>query len=160
MHPHKALGPDGMNLFFCQKVWNVISGDVFAIVLAILDGHAIPPKLNHTFVTLIPKKSQLEHITDVRSISLCNMAYKLVTKVIANCLKSFLLTIISNTQGAFTQGRLISDNILMAFEILHTMRGDASSNGSMAIKLDMSKAYDRVEWAFLSRAMLKLGFRP
>jgi len=66
-------------------------------------------------VPLIPKKSKPELISDFRPISLCNVAYKLKTKVIANRLSLFFPSIISDTQGAFTQGHLISDNILIAY---------------------------------------------
>jgi len=110
MHPHKVPGHNDMNPFFYQKFWDIIGDDVTATVFAILEGHAVPPTLNHTIVTLIPKKTRPEQITEFRLISLCNVAYKLVTKVIANWLKPFLPAIISDTQGAFTQGRLISDN--------------------------------------------------
>jgi len=112
-----------MNPFFFQKFWDSIGNDVSSAMLPILNGHPIPPKLNHTFVALIPKKPRPEHISEYRSISLCNMVYKLVTKVVANRLKPLLHSIISDTQGAFAQGSLISDNILIAFEIMHAMRG-------------------------------------
>jgi len=160
MHPHKALGLDGLNPFFFQKLWDSIGGEVSAAVISILNGHPIPPKLNHTFVALIPKKPKLEHIFEFRPISLCNVVYKLVNKVIANRLKPLLPSIISSTQGAFTQGCLISDNILVAFEVMHAMQGDTCSTGSMVVKLDMAKAFDQIEWPFLSAVMLKLGFQP
>ena len=70
------------------------------------------------------------------------MVYKLITKVIANRIKPLLPSIVFDTQGAFTQGRLISDNILMAYEVFHAMRSDTNLNGSMAVKLDMAKAFD------------------
>jgi len=159
MHPHKAPGPNGMNAFFFQKFWDSIGGDVSAAVLSILNGHLIPHNLNHTYIALIPKKPKPELSSDFRPISLCNVVYKLITKVIANRVKPLLPSIISDTQGAFTQGRLISDNILIAYEVFHAMRSDTTMNGSMAVKLDMAKAFDRVEWTFLSRVMLQLGFR-
>lgn len=160
MHPHKAPGPDGLNPHFYQKFWETIGDDVSSAVLAILEGQSIPPELNHTLVTLIPKKPKPSVITEFRPISLWNVAYRLITKVISNRLKPLLPHIISDTQGAFTWGRLITDNILIAFEILHTMHNDLSPKGAMAIKLDMTKAYDRVEWSFLANIMLRMGFRP
>ena len=148
-----------MNPFFFQKFWDSIGDDVSTVVLSILDGHPIPSKLNHTYVALIPKKPKPENIFDFCPISLCHVIYKLIMKVIANRLKPLLPSIISNTQGAFTQGRLISNNVLIACKVLHAMRGDMTVDGSMAVKLDMSKAFDRVEWPFLKSVILRLGFR-
>ena len=84
---------------------------------------------------------------------------KFFSKVLCNRLKKFLNKIITEHQSAFAKGRLITDNILIAFETLHTMKHyNSSSNGFMALKLDMSKAYDRVEWVFLENVMRKMGF--
>jgi len=74
-------------------------------------------------------------------------------------LKKILPLIISDTQGAFVSGRVITDNIIIAHELIHALRtNDAVSKEFMAIKTDMSKAYDRVEWCFLERLMEKMGF--
>ena len=129
-------------------------------VLAILNGSPIPEGMNHTYVALIPKKHKPIDVSDFRPISLCNVIYKLVTKVITNRLKELLPVIISENQCAFTPGRLITNNILVAFEVFHSMNCYSGSNGSMAIKLDIAKPYDKVEWNFLRRVMLKLDFKP
>ena len=94
-----------------------------------------------------------------RPISLCNVIYKLISKVLANRLKSLLPSIVSENQSAFQARRVITDNILMAFETLHYMKTQQNgSTGFMALKLDISKAYDRVEWSFLECLLRKLGF--
>jgi hypothetical protein len=88
-----------------------------------------------------------------------NVLYKIVSKVLANRLKVTLPMVISLNQSAFLPGRLITDNILAAYETLHTMQTRLWSKvGFMGIKLDMSKAYDRVEWDFLEAVMVKMGF--
>ena len=87
------------------------------------------------------------------------MLYKIFSKVLANQLKKLLPSIIIEHQSAFTKDRLISDNILVAFETLHSLqRYKSDSHGFMALKLDMSKPYDRVEWNFLGEIMRKMGF--
>ena len=87
------------------------------------------------------------------------MLYKIFSKVLANRLKRILPLLISEHQSAFLKGRLITDNILIAFETLHYMKNhNSGSTGFMALKLDMSKAYDRVEWFFLEDVMRQIGF--
>ena len=76
-----------------------------------------------------------------------------------NRLKQVLPHLISEHQGAFMMDRLISDNIMVAFETLHYMRNHSSRNiRYIALKLDMSKAYDNVEWVYMEKLMQKNGF--
>lgn len=87
------------------------------------------------------------------------MIYKIITKSLANRLKASLPSIISDEQSAFVPWRLITYNIIVAFETLHAIRRKTGGkNGLMALKLDMSKAYDRVEWSFLGDIMTLLDF--
>ena len=128
-------------------------------MLSCLNSGTIPASLNHTYITLVPKSKSPKRVTKFRPISLCNILYKLIAKVLANRLKSLLPHVVSESQSAFQSDKAISDNILVAFETLHHMKMKKSGKeGYMAMKLDMSKAYDRVEWIFLKSLMLKLGF--
>ena len=118
----------------------------------------MPTHLNHTFISLIPKIKNSERAKDFRPISLCNVMYKLISKTIAD-LKKILPKLVSESQGAFMSDHLISNNILVAFETLHHLKNKIKGRiGFMALKLDMSKAYDKVEWNFLEKIMGKLGF--
>lgn len=155
----KAPGPDGMPAVFYKNFWDVVGGKVTSEVLDILNGGQMPLGWNETTIVLIPKVKQPEQIKDLRPISLRNVLYKIVSKVLANRVKKVLPDVISQSQSAFVPGRLISDNILIAYEQTHCLRHKRTGNvGFAALKLDMSKAYDRVEWEFLSEMMIKLGF--
>ena len=146
MAPLNAPGPDGMPPIFYQHYWHLIGDDVARAVLFCLQNGHFPPDLNRTYPTLIPKVKKPEQVTDFYNIALCNVLYKLVSKVLANRLKKILPLIISEAQSAFQSDKAISDNILVAFETLHHMKtSNSGKNGIMTVKLDMSKAYDRVE---------------
>ena len=90
MAPSKALGPNGMPPIFYQKYWHVVGQDVTNVVLSYLNSGCLLKSINHTFITLIPKVKNLEKLTEFRPISLCNVIYKLVSKVLANRLKLIL----------------------------------------------------------------------
>ena len=159
MAPMKAPGPDGMPPLFFQHFWPMIEGDVTHSMLSWLNLGTLPHPVNHTFITLIPKKKNPSSVSEYRPISLCNVLYKIFSKVLANKLKKLLNSVIIEHQSAFAKGRLITDNILIAFETLHCMKNyNSGTNGFMALKLDMSKAYDRVEWVYLEILMRKMGF--
>ncbi|KAL5569691.1 hypothetical protein UlMin_026266 [Ulmus minor] len=99
---------------------------------------------------------------DFRHIRLYSVLYKVVSKCLANRLKVYLDDLISENQSAFVVGRLIHDNIIAWFEGIHMMKQGRFGNGKkMALKLDMSKAFNHVEWKFLEAVMTKMGFaRP
>ena len=119
----------------------------------------MPQSLGHSFITLIPKVKNPEYVSQFRPISLSNVLYHIFAKVLANRLKKIMPLLISEHQSAFLFDRLISDNILVAFETLHHMRNhNKGKTGFMALKLDMSKAYDRVEWLFMEHVLMKMGF--
>ena len=159
MHPLKAPGPDGMPTLFYQKFWPIVGDVVTKTILDFLNHGLYPPSFNETHIVLILKVKEPKRVTDFRPISLCNVVFRITSKVIANRLKKILPSIIGDTQSAFVHGRLITDNVLVAFETMHHINGKkGGKKGEMALKLDMSKAYDRVEWVCLEKIMAKLGF--
>ncbi|XP_057808453.1 uncharacterized protein LOC131022930 [Salvia miltiorrhiza] len=159
MHPFKAPGSDGMPTIFYSACWSSAKYDIIPLLLSILNDGDCPRSLNSTFIYLIPKKRKCYIPTDYRPISLCNVVYKLISKVITDRLKLVLPSIIHESQSAFVPGRHITDNALLAFEIFHMMRiNKAKKHGIFTFKLDMAKAYDRVEWGFLESMLLQLGF--
>ena len=93
---------------------------------------------------LIPKVKNPRSITQFRHISFCNVPYKIIAKVMVNMIKHILPHCISDSQSAFVPGRLITDNVLVAYELLHNLKNKRIGKESQcALKLDMSKAYDR-----------------
>ncbi|XP_062020783.1 uncharacterized protein LOC133737191 [Rosa rugosa] len=159
MYPTKAPGPDGMPPLFFQKYWDVVGSDVVVAVQNFLHSGQILGEVNFTHICLIPKVKDPQSVSDLRPIALCNFVYKICSKAIANRLKKFLSQIISPFQSAFIPGRLITDNILVANEVSHFIHNCySSSDGVFSLKLDMSKAYDRMEWCFLESVLLRLGF--
>ena len=158
MGPTKAPRHDGMNALFYQKFWHIVGDDVTAAVLDFLNSSNMLFEINYTHIVLIPKIKSLERISDYRPISLCNVIYKIISKVLANRLKLIFLMVISPTQIAFVPGHLITDNVLVVYETLHTIHGRRSGRrGSLALKLDINKTYDHVEWPFLMGIMSRLG---
>ncbi|KAK3222242.1 hypothetical protein Dsin_009267 [Dipteronia sinensis] len=156
--PMKAPGKDGLPALFYQRFWDTIGPSVVAACLSILHDGASMECINSTIITLIPKVQNPERILDFCPISLCIVLYKIVAKAISNRFRSVLDVVISANQRAFIPGRRISDNTIVGFECLHRLKRKKRKYGSMALKLDMSKAYDRVEWVFLEKMVLRLGF--
>ena len=101
MGPTKALGPDGINALFYQKFWHIVGNNVVNAVLEFLNNGVMLPNLNHTNIVLIPKVKNPEKIFEYRPINLCNVVYKIISKVLANRLKQVFPDIISPTQSAY-----------------------------------------------------------
>ncbi|KAH1057168.1 hypothetical protein J1N35_035233 [Gossypium stocksii] len=135
MAPLKAPRSDGSHVFFFQNQWDNIGEVVCAWVKDIFNGRPINQELNNTLIVLISKVAQPEEISQFRPISLCNILYKLVMKIIANRLKIVFPKIISQEQASLIAGRNITDNIIIAQEVIHSMR--RKNMKWMAIKIDL-----------------------
>jgi hypothetical protein len=158
MKPGKALGVDGFNAGFFQTHWPLVKPCVVDAVLGFLNGGELPEEVNKTLLVLIPKVAHPQDLSQFWPISLCNVLYKLCSKTMANRLWKVLDEVVSVEQSAFVLGHLITNNILIAYECIHHLRNKKGKQGGCAIKLDMAKAYDRVEWRFLECIMRALGF--
>ena len=122
MAPLTTLGPDGMSPIFYKSFWHIVGEDVTTVVLKALNIGVVLDSLNSTFIALIPKIKHPKKVSNFRPISLCNVVYKLISKVVVNCLKKFLASAIPESQSAFLSKRLITDNVLVAFETLHYLK--------------------------------------
>ncbi|KAA3457378.1 reverse transcriptase [Gossypium australe] len=157
----KAPGEDGLPAIFFQKLWHIFGNEVSSFCIQQLNGGMEVTRLNTTHIVLILKKVHQTNLSHFRPINLCNVIYKIMAKAIANSFRGVLEKCIDKAQSAFVPGRLISDNALITYELLNTLKKKRiRRKGLMAVKLDMSKAYDRVEWSFLKVMMGKMGFDP
>ena len=155
----KSPGSDGLPPLFYQKFWSTVGNEVVDKCLLFLNGDQSVKEVNHTFIALIPKVDKPKKVTEYRPISLCNVLYKLMSKVLTNRLKEVLQDVISDYQSAFIPHRSIHDNVIVAFEVIHNLkRRGRKSRHKIAMKLNMAKAYDRVEWNFLRSMLSFMGF--
>ena len=118
----------------------------------------IPEFLNRTHITLILKIQGLETLGNYRPISLCNTVYKVVTKIIVSRVRPFLDKLISPLQSAFVPGRKSVDNAIIVQEIIHSLSKKRGNVGYMALKIDLEKAYDKLEWSFIRDMMIRANF--
>jgi ABC-type sugar transport system permease subunit len=157
MPPGKAPGPNGFTTDFFHHCWPMIREEVWKIVEDSRLSKNVLLAFNATFLTLIPKEERTTHPKQFIPITLCNVIYKIITKVIAMCLKIILPFIISKEQSGYVEGRQILDNIILAHEVIHSLK---SSCMGMIIKLDFSKAFDTISWKYMQQILTAFGFHP
>lgn len=159
MHSTKAPRTNGMPPVFFQKYWHIRGPFIIEAMLQALNSYQIPNDLNLTFITLILKKKQPVQVPDYLSISHCNVLYNLISKVIANILKLILLNLISDSQTNFVPRKQVIGNVLIAYKLIHFLRRKIKGKQAyMSIKLDMNKAYNRVEQDYLEKVLTTMGF--
>lgn len=157
--PYKSSGTGWITYYFFPKTLADSRQRYSHKCLHILNELGDLASLNHTYIALIPKTGKPRKVIDFRPISLCNVIYRIIAKAIANRLKPILSKIISPTQSAFIPNRLITDKVIIGYECLHKIRhSKGRRNRLVALKLYISKEYDRIEWSFLNQAMEKFGF--
>ncbi|XP_057747767.1 uncharacterized protein LOC130966964 [Arachis stenosperma] len=156
--PFKAPDPDGFQAFFYKEYWEIVRTEIWNIVRSAFLGEFLNLSIMETLIVLIPKIDNPTFMKDFMPISLCNVIYKIITKVLTNRLRPFLPDIVSHLQGGFIPGRGTPDNIIVAQEILNFMKHTKSKKGTLAFKIDLEKAYDRVDWRFLESTLIAFGF--
>ncbi|MCH81648.1 putative ribonuclease H protein, partial [Trifolium medium] len=156
MSPWKAPGPDGFPAGFYQKSWDIVGRSVCDFVRKVWTTPSEIGVVNKTDICLIPKVQHPESVVQFRPISLCNMNYKIVSKVIVERLKVCIPMLVSPFQTGFVPGRNIHENIVVAKEMIHTMHRMQSSKGAFAIKVDLSKAYDKISWECIWRILCEI----
>ncbi|KAL1207285.1 putative mitochondrial protein [Cardamine amara subsp. amara] len=155
----RAPGPDGITGHFYHQFWPIIGDDIITEVRDFFRMGLMPSQLNHNNICLLTKIDKPEKMSDYHPISLCNTSYKIISKILMTRLKYILSEIISPEQTCFVPGRQITDNVMVAHELLHSLNHyHRQSKSYMAMKTDIRKTYDRVEWNFLEKAMEQLKF--
>ena len=113
MHPENGPGPDEKTSLFFQQSCSIIKSDITSMVNEFFRTEYLDERINMTNICLIPKTVRPSRMTELRPISLCNVGYKIISKVLCQRLKRLLPQLVSETESAFVSGRLISDNILI-----------------------------------------------
>jgi hypothetical protein len=152
----KSPGPDGWSIEFFLGFFDLLGNDILKVVEESRKNGRIHEPLNATFIALIPKSDNPTTFDDFRLISLCNCIYKIISKVISLRLKDILSRHISGEQFGFLKGRQIHEAIGVAQEGLHSMK--IKKLKGAAIKIDLSKAFDRVNWLYIHMLLIHLGF--
>ncbi|CAN1841042.1 Transposon TX1 uncharacterized 149 kDa protein [Linum perenne] len=146
MHPDKAPGSDGLNPAFYQRFWDVVGKQVFE-------------ECRDWWQNGVISEEVRARMSDLRPISLCNVWYRIMAKVLANRLRMVMHEIIPEEQSAFIKVQSIIDNVLVVFETIQAMQNRRRAKcGEVAFKVDISKAYDIVEWSCLEAILTKIGF--
>jgi hypothetical protein len=157
MKRNASPGPDGFNVEFYIATWGWLRQDVVQLVRNFFQTGIMPAHINDTHIALIPKKLVPLVPADYRPISLCNVIYKLIAKCLANRIKPHLPDYIHPSQQAFIEGRRIGNNIIIAQEVTHSFALKSWKNQAFMLKIDLAKAFDRLEWNFIVAALRRKG---
>ncbi|GKU87915.1 hypothetical protein SLEP1_g2242 [Rubroshorea leprosula] len=157
MGPWKALGPDGLHVAFFQQFWDLIKDKLCHEIRLVFSMGIISEAWNASLIALVPKVQNPESISQFRPIGLCNVVYKIVTKLIVLRLRGLIGDLISPLQTSFIPGRKGIDNVLILREFVYSFSKKRGRIGDMIIKLDLEKAYDRTSDSFEPSRGLRQG---
>ncbi|KAL2228003.1 UNVERIFIED_CONTAM: hypothetical protein Sindi_1780000 [Sesamum indicum] len=142
IEPESVAGPDGFGAIFYHTCWDLVLEDVFCAVSKFFHGIAMPKSFIATTISLIPKTVSPASWSEYRPISLCNVTNKICTKLMSIRLGHVLAKVLSPSQSGFVPRRLLSDNVLLAQELVHSLES-RQAEANVIFKLDMAKAYYR-----------------
>ena len=154
----KAPGPNEFPIFFYKQLWPTVGKDIINAVSSFFRLGSMPREVNRTLIVLIPKVSNPSIVNHFRPINLCNVVYKVISKILIAKLRPLLDKIISPSQSAFISDRQIAENQVIVQEMIHSFKTRKPKPGLMAIKLYLQKAYDKVNQEFIKTILLHLCF--
>ena len=151
-----APSPDGFNGKFIKKCWSIIKPDFLRLFSNFFRDFTDLTSINSSYITLIPKKSNLEIVNDFRPISLLNYSMKCITKLLSSRLQQVILQLVHANQYGFIKGRTIQDCLAWAFQFLHICHH--SKKEIVILKLDFKKSFDKLEHQIILDVMKFKGF--
>lgn len=143
--------------FFFARCWNIVGNDVISAVIHFFSSGRLLQAAKAYFLTLIPKKHSPETFADFRPISLLNLTYKVLSKILAIRLSDIIPFLISKHQEAFVRGRSIYHHVALDHDLFIKLNSKVST-GSVCLKLDITKAFDKLQWDFIFRALQFFNF--
>jgi hypothetical protein len=157
LNRNSAPGPDGFGALFFQSFWDIIHSDVIKAVIQFFQSGWMLPNFNANTMILIPKISNADVVNQFRPIAMANFKFKIISKILADRLALVMPSIISPEQRGFIQGRFIRDSICLASEAINLLH-NKSFGGNLALKIDISKAFDTLNWGFLLKVLKAFSF--
>jgi hypothetical protein len=158
LNNQKAPGPDGLPALFYKKYWDIVGTTVIEAIQSFFRSGQLLKEVNNSLIVLIPKVKSPSSVNHFRPISLCNTVYKTISKLIVSKIRPILDKLISPAQSAFIPNKWIAKNQLIVHELLHSFKRRKVTGGFIALKIDLQKAYDRVNWKFLQAVLTNFGF--
>ncbi|XP_062075831.1 uncharacterized protein LOC133779952 [Humulus lupulus] len=157
IHSSKSPGLDGFGSGFFKGLWGIIGAKISQAVLGFFQDGFLPKSLNETVISLIPKVADPKSASDYRPIACCNTLYKCISKLLCTRLSEVLPFLVHSNQGAFIKNRNLAHNIMIFQDLL---KGYTRKNISARciMKIDLSKAYDTVDWLFVEKLLKSLCF--
>ncbi|XP_027181778.1 uncharacterized protein LOC113780162 [Coffea eugenioides] len=157
MDGDSAARPDGFTGKFFSFAWDVVAQDVYIAIVSFFCSTELPRFITSTSIVLLPKVSNPEDFSNFRPISLCNFFNKMLSRILVGRLALVIPRLISPQQTGFVKGRSITDNYLLAQELMASIKRKARG-ANVALKLDMTKAYDRMSWCHIITMLRAFGF--
>lgn len=156
--PNKAPGPDGFSAKLIQENWEVFGPPILTEVQQFFLTGQLSDRVSRSNLILILKTEEASRVEQYRPISVCNLVCKIISKLLALRIKPLLGKCISRAQGEFLQGRDIAQNVILLREVLHSFKQKAYDKKEFCMKVDLSKAFDRMDWEYIETLLPLYGF--